>query len=399
MRPHLIVSQILLVNAVALTVLLAREPNAQELPPEIQVDRLLVQAEREIEDGEHWSAVFTFERILAVSEEHGLEIPTEFWFRQAGVLQGAGLHARAVEASTRYLQEAGREGEHYRAALEILDAAEQGLEEIRREEARARLARERAEREAAARRAAILPSVPEMVAIPAGTFRMGCVTGRQCGSDEMPVHEVHVESFELSKYEVTFAQWDACVEYDGCRWLEDLDWGRDNRPVIGVTWDDAQAYVAWLSKEMGEGYRLPSEAEWEYAARADTETVYSWGNKRGRRQANCSGCRCASYCGNRTAPVGSFPPNPFGLHDMHGNVWEWVGDCWNESYVGAPEHGGAWLSGNCDRRVLRGGSWDIGPVFLRAASRWRHQPSRYTGKWNLADERDVGFRIARTLSP
>ena len=192
MRPHLIVSQVLAVSAAALTVLLACEPGAQELPPEMQVDRLLVQAEREIEDGEHWSAVFTFERILAVCEEHGLEVPTEFWFRQAGVLQGAGLHERAVEASTRYLQEAGREGEHYRAALEILDAAEVGLAEARRAEARARAAVERAEREAAARAEEIAAAIPEMVVIPAGTFRMGCLARRGCGRNESPVRDVRV---------------------------------------------------------------------------------------------------------------------------------------------------------------------------------------------------------------
>ena len=151
MRSHLIIVLMTVFSAVALTTEPAPESAAQELPPEIQVDRLLVQAEREIEDGEHWSAVFTFERILEVSEEHGLEIPAECWFRQAGVLQGAGLHERAAEASTRYLQEAGREGEHHRAALEILDAAEVGLAEARKAEARARAAAERAEREAADR--------------------------------------------------------------------------------------------------------------------------------------------------------------------------------------------------------------------------------------------------------
>ena len=375
-------------SAIAFTTLLAPGSAAQELPPEVQVDRLLVQAEREIEDGEHWSAVVTFERILAVCDEHGLEIPAEFWFRQAGVLQGAGLHERAVEASTRYLQEAGREGEHYRAALEILDAAEQGLEEIRREEARARLAREHAERETAARRAAILPSVPELIVIPAGTFRMGCVTGRQCRSSERLVHEVHVESFELSRYEVTFAQWDVCVEYGGCRRVKDRGWGRADRPVIHVSWDDAQGYVAWLSKELGEGYRLPSEAEWEYAARAGSETMYSWGNERGRGQANCDGCRCA-HCGDRTAPVGSYPPNPFGLHDMHGNVREWVRDCWNDSYDGAPTDGAAWEQGDCSARVARGGSWAVEPKISRAATRW--------WRYRHRDYSDWGFRIARTL--
>ena len=387
MRPHLIIGRILVVSAVALTVLPAPESSAQELPPEMQVDRLLVQAAREIEGGEHWSAVFTFERILAVCEEHGLEIPTEFWFRQAGVLQGAGLHERAIEASTRYLQEAGRDGEHYRAALKILDAAEVGLAEARRAEARLLAILEREAREAAARRATILPSIPEMVVVPAGTFQMGCVTGRQCRSGERPVHEVRVESFELSKYEVTFAQWDVCVEHGGCRRVEDLGWGRDNRPVIHVSWDDAQGYVAWLSKEIGEGYRLPSEAEWEYAARAGTKTVYSWGDERGRRLANCDGCRCA-HCGDKTSPVGSFPPNPFGLHDMHGNVREWVRDCWNDSYDGAPTDGRAWERGNCSARVARGGSWATEPNISRAATRWSRYPHRDYGDW--------GFRIART---
>ena len=217
MRPHPTLVQLLAFSAVALAASLAPVSSGEELPPEIQVDRLLVQAEREIKDGENWSAVITFERILAVCEEHGLNIPAEFWFRQAGVLHSAGLHEGAIEASTRYLQEAGQDRTHYQAALELLDAAEVGLADDRREEARAKAAAERAAREAEARRAAIAPSVPQMVAIPAGTFRMGCVSGRQCDFDEKPIREVRIESFEISKHEVTFKQWDACVEYGGCR--------------------------------------------------------------------------------------------------------------------------------------------------------------------------------------
>ena len=367
MRRNPIIGQLLLFSAIALTVLLVPESAAQELPPEMQVDRLLVQAEREIEDGEHWSAVFTFERILEVSEEHGLEIPVEFWFRQAGVLQDAGLHERAVEVSTRYLQEAGREGEHYRAALEILDAVEVGLAE--------------------ARRAAVAPSVPEMVVIPAGSFRMGGLTQRGCGY-EKPVLEVRVVSFVLAKHELTFAQWDVCTEYGPCWWVPDEGWGRGDRPVVNVSWDDAQAFVGWLSRETGEAYRLPSEAEWEYAARAGTESRYSWGEEMGRNRANYNN-RSVGY--KHTAPVGSFPLNPFGLHDLHGNVYEWVQDCWNDSYVRAPSDGSAWLTGNCDKRVLRGGAWDDLSWFLRAAHRI----------WRAADNRknDVGFRVARTLTP
>ena len=255
--PHPIIVKPLIFTAVALTILAAPESTAQELPPEVQVDRLLVQAEREIKDGEHWSAVATFERIRALSEEHGLQTG-EFWFRQAGVVQGAGLHEHAVEAATRYLQEAGRDGEHYRAALEILDAAEVALAEARQAVARARAA---AEREATARAEVIAAAVPEMVVIPAGTFRMGCLARRGWGP-EKPVREVRVGSFALAKYELTFVQWDVCAEHGPCRSVMDEEnWGRGDRPVVNVSWNDAQSFVGWLSRETGESYRLPSEAE------------------------------------------------------------------------------------------------------------------------------------------
>jgi len=355
----------------------------QELPPEIQIDRLLVQAERETGDGEHWSAAITLERILELYAAHDLEIPSAFWFRQAGVLQAAGLHEQAVEASTRYLQEAGREGEHYQAVLRILDAAEVDLAEARRAEARARAAAERAEREAAARAATIAASVPEMVVIPADAFRMGCVTGRRCEDWETPVREVSVQSFEISRNEVTFAQWDVCVEYGACPWVPDEAWGRDDRPVIGVTWHDAQAYVSWLRGETGGAYRLPTEAEWEYAARAGAETRTIWGNSVRRDQAN--------WDGDRTLPVGSYAGNGFGLNDMFGNVGEWVEDCWHESYRGAPSDGSAWVEPECSSRVFRGGSWAVREARgLGSANRWGRGPDRSYVY--------VGFRIARSLS-
>ena len=358
---------------------------SQELPPEIRIDRLLVQAERESASGEYWSAAITLEQVLEVYNEQGLEIPADFWFRQASVLQDAGLHEQAVEASTRYLREAGREGVHYQSALRTLDAAEVDLEEARRAEAGARAAAERAEREAAERAAAIAASVPEMVAIPAGTFRMGCVTRGNCDNDERPVHEVRVAAFELSRYEVTFAQWDVCAEYGDCRWAEDEGWGRGDRPVINVSWHDAQQYLSWLSAETGDSYRLPSEPEWEYAARAGTETQYPWGNDLGRDWANCGGCGWRGM----TTPVGSFPANAFELHDMHGNVSEWVEDCWTGSYRGAPTDGTARRSGDCDRRVVRGGSWDNSGG-LRSAARTRLTIG--------SRDNDLGFRVVRTLT-
>ena len=146
-------------------------------------------------------------------------------------------------------------------------------------------------------------------------------------------------------------------------------WGRGRRPVIFVSWEDAVAYTKWLSEQTGERYRLPSEAEWEYAARSGTKKKkYSWGNEIGHNRANCDGCG-SQWDNRKTAPVGSFGPNIWGLHDMHGNVKEWVQDCWNGSYQGAPTDGSAWESGDCSQRVLRGGAWNYNPGILRSAYR------------------------------
>ena len=222
---------------------------------------------------------------------------------------------------------------------------------------------------------------PEMVVIPAGSFMMGW-KGDQ--------HRVTIAStFALGKYSLTFAEYDVCVAAGGCtRKPNDQGWGRSTRPVIDVSWDDAKAYAAWLSKRTGKTYHLPSQAESEYAARAGTTTAYSWGDEIGRNRANCRGCG-SRWDGRQTSPVGSFAPNAFGLHDMHGNVWEWVEDCWNASYAGAPSDGRAWLSGDCKFRILRGGSWHDEPSYLPAAHR-RGATSRY-------QDSNIGFRLARTL--
>ena len=196
----------------------------------------------------------------------------------------------------------------------------------------------------------------DMVSIPGGTFRMGDLNGGG-DDDERPVHSVTVPDFKLGKFEVTFTQWDACVADGGCgRYTpDDKGWGRGNRPVINVSWDDIQGFIDWLNSKTDGNFRLPTEAEWEYAARAGSTTKYSWGNSIGSNRANCN-----DDCGDRwnnTAPVGSFSANAWGLHDLHGNVWEWVQDCSNDSYVGAPTDGSAWTSGDCGLRVIRGGSW------------------------------------------
>ena len=198
------------------------------------------------------------------------------------------------------------------------------------------------------------PECPEMVVLPAGSYRMG---SRDGNSDEEPVHEVAIGApFAAGRYEVAFAEWDACARDGGCPRgdvvAKDWGWGRGRRPVVNVSWDDAKRYVQWLSRKTGKPYRLLSESEWEYAARAGTETTYSWGDGIGVNRVNCDGCG-SQWDDSRTAPVGSFEANAWGLHDMHGNVWEWVEDCWNDSYAGAPADGSAWLTGNCGRRVLR----------------------------------------------
>ena len=234
------------------------------------------------------------------------------------------------------------------------------------------------------------PGCPEMVVVPAGSFEMGSPPGEEGRYDvEGPVHRVTFERpFAVGVYEVTFGEWEACVSGGGCggHRPDDRGRGRGNRPVINVSWDDAKAYVGWLSGKTGEEYRLLSEAEWEYVARAGTTTEYWWGDGIGRNRANCYDCG-DSY--EYTAPVGSFSANPFGLYDVHGNVFEWVEDCWNDSYRGAPTDGSAWESGDCDRRVLRGGSWYYAPELLRSAFRFGS-----TSGYRISN---AGFRVARTL--
>ena len=239
---------------------------------------------------------------------------------------------------------------------------------------------------------------PEMVVVPAGSYRMGSPaeeTDRD--PDEGPVHRVTIsEPFAVGRYEVTFAQWDACHADGGCsHHPDDQGWGRGNRPVVDVSWDDAQEYVRWLSGETGQDYRLLSESEWEYVARAGTTTRYWWGNEIGRNRANCNGCG-SRWDARQTAPVGSFSPNAFGLHDVHGNVEEWVQDCWSDGYAGAPIDGSVWESEFClTGRLIRSGSWLHLPKYLRAATRDRLLPTQ-RGQWHVAAT--VGLRVARTLA-
>jgi formylglycine-generating enzyme required for sulfatase activity/endogenous inhibitor of DNA gyrase (YacG/DUF329 family) len=223
--------------------------------------------------------------------------------------------------------------------------------------------------------------IPEMVRIPAGSFRMGDIQGDGY-SNGKPVHTVYVNSFAIGKYEVTFAEYDQFAEADGREKPNDRGWGRGNRPVINVSWHDATAYAEWLSQQTGQNYRLPTEAEWEYAARAGTETKYWWGNEIDSNKANCDGCG-SQWDNKQTAPSGSFSANPFGLHDTAGNVWEWTCSEYTDKYNGQEKQ----CSTSASRFVLRGGSWNSDPRGVRSADRDRDEPTGRNG--------DYGFRLVR----
>jgi formylglycine-generating enzyme required for sulfatase activity len=235
---------------------------------------------------------------------------------------------------------------------------------------------------------------PEMIAIQPGRFMMGSPASETDRVDnEGPQHEVTIaKPFAVSRFEVTWDAWEACVRYGDCPHIPDSTWGRGTRPVINVTWEQARQYVAWFTEMTGQPYRLLTEAEWEYAARAGTNTAYPWGDDIGNGNANCVGCGSHWADEKKTAPVGLFPPNAFGLHDMNGNVWEWVEDCYQDNYNGAPTDGLAWMTRDCVNHVVRGGSWSVWQVA---------QSARSASRDNYAKDQQramVGFRVARTLA-
>ena len=219
-------------------------------------------------------------------------------------------------------------------------------------------------------------------------------------TDEGPTREVSIGTFAMSRYEITFDDYDKFAIANKRPLPNDQGWGRGDRPVINVSWQDARDYAIWLSDQTGKRYRLPTEAEWEYAARAGTETPFWTGNCIHTDQANYDGEKDYADCGantgidrSQTVATGSLnAPNPWGLHDVHGNVWEWVGDCWHGSYSGAPTDGSAWLEtedGACVS-LLRGGSFGHGPGVVRSAIRFRDTAGYIPF--------DIGFRLAQDLT-
>jgi formylglycine-generating enzyme required for sulfatase activity len=235
---------------------------------------------------------------------------------------------------------------------------------------------------------------PQMVVIPAGEFTMGSPPSEH-GAEAQ--HRVTIANpFAVSKFEITFDEWDACATDGGCGsyWPDDQGWGRGSHPAINISWENAKAYADWLGRKTGKPYRLLSESEWEYAARAGTTTRFSQGDTLSPGQANFDGSVDGSGPSDvnrqRTLPVGSFPANGFGLYDTHGNVSEWVEDCWHDEYTAeAPTDGSAWVDGDCNGRVVRGGSWEDSAVEHRSAAR--------TGGYKQDQFYTDGLRIARGL--
>ena len=310
--------------------------------------------------------------------------------KEATVREAAGREAAAREL-------AAREAAATEAAARETAAREAAAIEAAARETAAKLA---AAKEAAARAARAsrtqarfgtmfrdCADCPEVVWLPQGAFIMGEPSGASG-----PRHVVRISYIlAVGRFEVTFAEWDACVAAGGCRRRpDDSGWGRGRQPVINVSWADAQQYAVWLARRTGKHYRLLTEAEWEYAARAGTNVRYWWGNDAGRGNANCHDCG-SRWDGRQAAPVGRFSPNPFGLYDMHGNVSEWVEDCHHDRYRDAPSDGRAWTldcTGITDTRMIRGGAW-LDPTNKT------HSAARSYASFNYYDNQ-IGFRIART---
>ncbi|MCC5866192.1 MAG: SUMF1/EgtB/PvdO family nonheme iron enzyme [Wenzhouxiangella sp.] len=242
------------------------------------------------------------------------------------------------------------------------------------------------------------PPLPTMVMIPGGTFTQGSPASEpQSQDNERPQRQVSVPAFAMSQTAVTFDQWDECWVEGGCSHNPgDAGWGRGDRPVINVSWNDVQQYVDWLSDRTGQDYRLPSESEWEYATRAGTTGRFNTGDCITSDEANFRGDLPATGCPtgisyDQTLPVSSFAPNAFGLYDTHGNLWEWVQDCRNDDYVGAPTDGSAWMTGDCSQAVIRGGAWSAVGGWQRSAVR----ANSVRGARNSIN----GFRVARSVTP
>ena len=341
----------------------------------------------------------------------------ESWYEESG-LEEAELRVEEATAERRRADDAAFSRAKTEGTVEgyesYLESTPLGRHVVEAQRLRAAAVEERKRGPEIGERFRDCAECPEMVVVSVGSYMMGSLwLESERGDHEGPAHRVTIpKPFAVGVYEVTRKEWSRFVKKtnysmeDGCWIVEGGKWvmnsGRswrnpgfpqgDGHPVVCVSWEDAQAYVQWLSRKTGDWYRLLSESEWEYVARAGTGSRYWWGDEVGRGRANCAGnpgCR-SRWGGRQTAPIGSFSPNAFGLHDVHGNVSELVEDCLHESYAGAPADGSVWRSGgDCSYRMARGGSWVNLPKDIRSASR--------VGEPSKARSYNVGFRVTKVL--
>lgn len=385
--------------ALALLAGVAALPRAQaQLPPEARMQVLILQADNAKQKGDNAAALKLFaemDRLANVAR------PAETYFEEAALSGQAQDHARAMKALEGYFRAANTSHPDYQKAVLMYATAEERKRDADAvAAAQAAFAAARAGRPVAERAfqdvLADGTEGPVMVALPAGSFMMGSPASEAGHSDdEGPQRRVSVAAFAAGKFEVTWAEWDRCVAAGSCASLKADGFGGGSRPVTNVSWNEAVSYTKWLSSKTGQTYRLLSESEWEYSARAGTTTPFSFGATISPSQANYDGNftygnGSSGEYRQKTTPVGTFAANAFGLHDMHGNVWEWVQDCYAENYSsGQSSNGSALQSGSCSKRVGRGGSWIDVPRNLRSASRDRGGPA--------IRDFNLGFRVARTL--
>jgi len=231
------------------------------------------------------------------------------------------------------------------------------------------------------------PTCPEMIVIPAGSFLMGSTKGKK---RELPIKKITIKRpLAVGRYEITFNEWDSCYADGGCsKQPSDRNWGRGKRPVINILHTDIAEYIIWISKKTGHKYRLPSEAEWEYAARAGSRTEFFWGDKMILGSANCRGCG-SRWSGQKSAPIGQFKPNAWGLYDVHGNVLEHVNDCWTPNHQNLPKDGSPVIINNCLSKVVKSGAWYYLSKVSRSASRVRNDTRVFSYF--------IGFRVFREM--
>lgn len=344
-----------------------------EISETAKVDMLLIQAKTAYDQQDYKKTISTIEQALNTK----VAIPESVYYVYADSLSQTGEYQEAKVWLEKYVNQSGREGVFYNQALERLINIDDKIDEKIRRKALAEKTYKF--------------FMPSMITIPNGHYRMG-------GYDEfgysMPVTKVSISSFKIMETEVTWALYQPCIDDGACPNNDkaggDQGWGKENRPVINISFEDIQKhFIPWINKKSGQTFRLPSEAEWEYAARSGVKSTYYWGGSVGNNNANCGGCISDWDGKHQTAPVKSFNPNKFGLYDMLGNIQEWTQDCWNDTYKGSPKDNKARVDGNCNARTVRGGGFNNNPEGIGVFIRTDYQIS-YRGE-------DLGFRLVQDI--